>query len=128
MIGTTVKVRVNPKNPSEYALMVDPTDSYSPWYKQGCTYNGWASTNKLSDWVEYSLDVPVPPRQFNPGDVVQSVEYPERLRVRDSSGQWTDVSGSGRTIQDSRVRERLSDGFYGSEGRLKLVGNVATLA
>jgi hypothetical protein len=126
-MGNTIKVRVNPKAPGEYALMVDPADTYSPWYKQGAVSNGWVSTSRLSDWEEFTLDVPEPTQVFEVGDVVQSIEYPDRRRVRNHLGEWNDVSGQGRVIYDYRVRERMSSNFYGSEGRLKFIGNISTL-
>lgn len=118
----TVKVRVNPNNPQHYAILADPNDSWSPWYAQGSPdWHRWTRPSEITDWVEYSLDVPEPPRQFKVGDAVKVINsYTGRIRVRDHEGYWQSVNTDGSAKTDSQIRNGLDDAYV-------FVGNVADL-
>lgn len=120
---TTLRVRVNPDNPSEFATYSDPSDTYSPWYRQGTTYPQWVRSSELSDWDEFTLDVPEPKRRFKPGDVVkvQGGSHAGRIRVRDVDGYWKAVTGGATSTKlDHHIRDGLDTTY-------ELLGNVKDL-
>lgn len=75
---TTIKVRVNPENPNQIAILrpyidyahdggrvsyFNPTD---PDYQQ------LVPTDRAEAWPEVEVEIPLPERVFVPGDVVES--------------------------------------------------------
>ena len=126
-MGTTLKVRVNPKKPTEFAILADPNDQTHPWYKRDRDIGyGWTRGTSISDWPEYTLDLPEPPREFKPGDVVKTIGT-NAIRVRDENGEWTAATGGVGGLYDDRVRERLAPDYTGINNRLEYLGNVTDL-
>lgn len=54
----TIRVRVNPANPREFAVYADPEDWAQPWVRSGGRVVGWEYADYVADWPEYELPLP----------------------------------------------------------------------